>query len=76
MTNRIAEHLNTDITFIVLPRGNERYVVIFDDKHRAETLRVIGRWAANPELGFTWYNAAIMSQQIRASLAKTKGDKS
>ena len=31
----------------------------------AETLRVLGRYASNPELSFTWYDAAVLSQKIR-----------
>jgi hypothetical protein len=40
---------------------------LFDDAHRAETLRTLGRYASNPELSFTWYDAAVLSQKIRQS---------
>ena len=40
---------------------------------RAATLRVLGRYASNPDLSFTWYDAAVLSQKIRqeAQPAKT-----
>ena len=46
-------------------KGDERYVFLFDDESRAETLRLLGRYASNPELSFTWQDAAILSQRIR-----------
>jgi hypothetical protein len=32
---------------------------------RAESHRIVGRFALNPELSFTWYDAALLSQRIR-----------
>jgi hypothetical protein len=28
-------------------------------------LRVLGRYASNPDLSFSWYDAAVLSQKIR-----------
>jgi hypothetical protein len=57
--------VTTEINVLALVKGNERYVFLFDDENRTETLRQIGRYAANPDLSFTWYDAAVMSQKIR-----------
>lgn len=57
--------MNNDIHAIALPKGNERYVLMFSEQNRAEALRTLGRWASNPELSFSWYDAAILSQRIR-----------
>jgi hypothetical protein len=57
--------VTTEINVLALVKGDERYVFLFDDDNRVETLRQIGRYAANPELSFTWYDAAVMSQKIR-----------
>jgi hypothetical protein len=43
---------------------------LYDDESRAETLRVLGRFASNPELSFTWYDAAVLSQKIRQETHK------
>lgn len=61
MTNR----LDTDASLIALVKGSERYVIIFPDTRRADALRQLGRWAVEPELSFTWYDAATLSQRIR-----------
>jgi hypothetical protein len=57
--------VNQDINVLALVKGAERYVFLYDDSSRAETLRMLGRYASNPELSFTWYDAAVLSQKIR-----------
>ena len=57
--------MNQDINVLALVKGRERYVFLYDDASRAEALRVLGRFASNPELSFTWYDAAVLSQKIR-----------
>jgi hypothetical protein len=54
-----------DINVLALVKGGERYIFLYDDANRAETLRVLGRFASNAELSFTWYDAAVLSQKIR-----------
>jgi hypothetical protein len=62
--------VNQDINVLALVKGSERYVFLYDDSSRAETLRVLGRYASNPELSFTWYDAAVLSQKIRQESRK------
>jgi len=57
--------VSQDINVLALVKGSERYVFLYDDSSRAETLRTLGRYASNPELSFTWYDAAVLSQKIR-----------
>jgi len=57
--------VNHDINVLALVKGAERYVFLYDDASRAETLRTLGRFASNPDLSFTWYDAAVLSQKIR-----------
>ena len=64
--------MSQDINVLALVKGEERYVFLFDDAHKAEVLRVLGRFASNPELSFTWYDAAVLSQKVRQEPAKTK----
>jgi hypothetical protein len=66
-----------DINVLALVKGNERYIFLYDDRRRAETLRTLGRFASNPELNFSWYDAAVLSQKVRAaeSAGPVKGAK-
>ena len=57
--------MTRDINVLALVKGEERYIFLFDDDNRAEALRTLGRFASNPDLSFTWYDAAVLSQKIR-----------
>lgn len=54
-----------DINVIALVKGGERYVFLFDDDSRAEAIASLGRHAANPDLSFSWYDAAVLAQKVR-----------
>lgn len=54
-----------DINVLALVKGPERYIFLFDDRQRAQTLRTLGRFASNSELSFSWYDAAVLSQKVR-----------
>lgn len=60
--------MSQDINVLAFVKGEERYVFLYDDENRAETLRMLGRYASNPELSFTWYDAAVLSQKIRKAM--------
>jgi hypothetical protein len=62
--------VSQDINVLALVKGSERYIFLYDDASRAEALRVLGRYASNPELSFTWYDAAVLSQKIRQESQK------
>lgn len=68
--------MSQDINVLALVKGTERYVFLYDDASRAETLRTLGRFASNPELSFTWYDAAVLSQKIRQESAAKKAESS
>jgi len=58
--------VSKDVNVLALAKGQERYLFLFNDESRADTLRTLGRYASNPELSFTWYDAAVLSQKIRS----------
>ncbi len=75
--NKGQAAVNQDVNVLALVKGEERYVFLYTESNRAETLRVLGRYASNPELSFTWYDAAVLSQKIRQESqqqAKAKQD--
>ena len=57
--------MSSEINVLAMFKGEEQYVFLYDDANRVETLRTLGRFAADPELSFSWYDAAIMSKKIR-----------
>lgn len=65
-----------DLNVVVVVKGEERYVFMFDDGNRNEACRTASRWAANPELSFTWCDAAVATQSIKEIASKPpKGGK-
>ncbi len=64
--------MSQEINVLALVKGEERYVFLFDDNNRSEALRTLGRYASNPELSFSWYDAAVLSQKIRQVTAEAE----
>jgi hypothetical protein len=60
-----AAAMSKELNVLALVKGEEQYIFLFDDSNRTETLRMLGRYAANPELSFTWFDAAVLSEKIR-----------
>jgi hypothetical protein len=63
-----------DINVLALVKGEERYIFLFDDQRRSEALRTLGRFASNPELSFSWYDAAVLSQRIRQTALEQRSE--
>ena len=61
--------MSKEINVLAMVKGEERYIFLYDDDHRTETLRMLGRYAADPQLSFTWYDAAVLSKKIRETAA-------
>ncbi len=58
------------VNVLALIKSEERYVFVYDDESTDRALRIMGEYAADPELSFSWYDAAVMSQRI--AQARTK----
>ena len=66
----VSTETNTpDLNLLLLTKNDRRWLFIFDDDHRQETLRTFGRyankWQTNSEHPFGWYDAAVLSQKVR-----------
>ena len=66
--------MTQDINVLALVKGEERYIFLFDDERRSEALRTLGRFASNPELSFSWYDAAVLSQRIRQTAMEQRSE--
>ena len=63
--NTVIIKMSKNINVLALVKGDEKYIFLFNEKNRKKTLRQLGRFASNPDLSFTWYDAAVMSQKVR-----------
>lgn len=64
--------LDTDIIAMCLAKGADKYVFIYTEPNSGEVLRTIGRFAANPELSFDWFDAAKISKRVREEAKEAK----
>ena len=60
-----ATNMDKEVNVLALVKGEEKFIFLFDDENRDETLRQLARFAADPELDFSWYDAAMLSRKIR-----------
>lgn len=76
--------MSKEVNVLSLVKGDERYVFIWScsEDYTTQVLRTLGRYASNPELNCTWYDAAVLSHKIRAGLTdqsrftfETEGEK-
>ena len=64
--------MTKDINVLALVKGEERYIFLYDESRKAETLRTLGRYASDPDLSFSWYDAAVLSQKVRQNAAEAE----
>ena len=57
--------MQRSLNVLALVKESERYVFLYDEKSSAELMQTLGRFAADRNLSFTWYDAAVLSQKIR-----------
>lgn len=53
------------INVLALVKDGERFVFLYDDVSCAQLLQTLGKYAADPEMNFSWYDAAVLSQKVR-----------
>ena len=69
-TSVIGVAVSRDINVVALVKGEERYIFLFNDGQKSETLRTLGRYASDSKLSFSWYDAAVLSQKVRGISAE------
>lgn len=57
--------MTTSVNVLALVRDEHRYVFLYDDRSVHEVLSRLSASASDPELDFTWYDAAVLSQRVR-----------
>jgi hypothetical protein len=62
---RLVADPDSDVLLLVVRRGQDRYVWIFTPNRRDEVVRSAGRFASNPDLNFTWWDAAQLASKVR-----------
>jgi hypothetical protein len=53
------------INVVALVKEGEKYIFLYDHESVPNVLQTFGRFAGDPELSFSWYDAAVLSQRVR-----------
>ncbi|MBQ9370691.1 MAG: hypothetical protein IJU03_00695 [Thermoguttaceae bacterium] len=56
--------MNKDVNVLALVKGKERYVFLYNGQNRESILDSFGRYASDPDLSFTWFDAAVLTQKV------------
>jgi hypothetical protein len=55
----------TDLNVLALIKGSERFVFVYDDGSREETIAAIRDQAADPTVSLNWFDAAVLTERAR-----------
>lgn len=62
------------VNVLALVRDEHRFVFLYDDNSIETMLATLSEYANDPELEFTWYDAAMMAQRVRRMLETQQCD--
>lgn len=57
--------MSSSVNVLALVKDGERFVFLYDETSISTLLQTLGKYAADPELNFSWYDAAVLSQKVR-----------
>jgi len=64
--------VDQEYNVLALVKGEERFVFIYSDDNRNAAIRQFGKYASNPDVSFSWYDAAVLSQKIRTQAQRER----
>ncbi len=57
--------MTRELNVLALVKDTERYIFLYDEESGDSLLQTLGQFAADKDLSFTWYDAAVLSQKVR-----------
>lgn len=54
-----------DLNVLALVKGAERFVFVYDDDSRDQTIAAIRDQAADPSVSLNWFDAAVLTERAR-----------
>ena len=57
--------MHKSVNVLALVRDGHRYVFLYDDNSIETVLSTLSDYASDPELDFTWHDAAVLAQRVR-----------
>jgi hypothetical protein len=53
---------------VALRKKGETFVFFYDDEDAESAIRTMARFAGDPQLNFSWHDAAVLSRDVALSL--------
>ena len=66
--------MSKTVNVLALVREEHRYVFLYDDNSVDTMLATLSEYANDPELDFSWYDAAMLAQRVRSMLEAQQQD--
>ena len=61
--------MRRELNVLALLKGPERYVFVYDDESQDDLLDAFRHYASDPNLSFTWFDAAVLTDKARQQAA-------
>lgn len=61
-----------EFNILALVKGQERYVYVYDDESRAQLINAFRDHASDPQLNFTWFDAAVLTEKAKEQARETQ----
>lgn len=58
---------NEELNVLAIVKDGHRHIFLYRDGQETDALRALGRAAADPETNFSWYDASVLGQKVRAN---------
>ena len=67
--------MDRGINVVALVKDAERYIFLYDNESAPALMQTLGRFAGDPDLSFSWYDAAVLSQKVRRLSREADGER-
>ena len=62
-----------EFNVLALVKGQERYIFVYDDESRQGLIEAFRDQAADPQLAFSWFDAAVLTEKARQQAEASSG---
>jgi hypothetical protein len=60
-----------EFNVLALIKGEERYIFVYDDSSRPDLIDAFRDQAADPNVTFSWFDAAVLTEKARQQAAES-----
>jgi hypothetical protein len=65
--------VSREFNVLALVKGAERYIFVYDDDSSQPLIEALRDQAADPQLSFSWFDAAVLTEKARQQTGASAG---